>query len=51
MPAEKFKDYWEKKKPKSGRPLTKRKNPVPSPNVGKRRPARMRAGKFLTGDS
>jgi hypothetical protein len=38
--------------PKSGRSLTKKKkNPVPSPNVGKRRPARVRPGIFLTGDS
>ncbi len=27
------------------------KNPVPSPNVGKRRPARVRAGIFLAEDS
>ncbi len=36
---------------KSGRSLTKKKYPVPSPNVRKRRLARMRAGNFLTGDS
>ncbi len=29
----------------------KKKPPVPSPNVGKRRLARVSAGKFLTGDS
>ncbi len=32
------------------RSLTEKKS-VPNPNVGKRRPARVRAGKFLTGDS
>ncbi len=31
--------------------LNEKKKPVPSPNVGKRRPVRVRAGKFLTGDS
>ncbi len=34
----------------TGRSLTK-KYPVPSPNVGKRRLARVRARNFLTGDS
>ncbi len=29
----------------------KKKNPVLSPNVGKRRPARVIAGNFLAGDS
>ncbi len=37
----------------AGRSLTKKKkkNPVPSPNVGKRRLARVCAGNFLAGDS
>ncbi len=37
--------------PKPRRSLNINKNPVPSPNVGKRRPARVRTGNFLAGDS
>ncbi len=33
------------------RAVLKGKKPVTSPNVGKRRPASVRAGKLLTGDS